>query len=161
MGLGGQPPCRTCSRVSTSAWRGPASLCALKPRDFARKECISGEFPLQIGEDFEGLGSVLLSHVSNRQQNSGKGGEVAPMRGRGFQVGNATLLVCRQASQSEDPANGCGHASDDVLAKPGREQSVVTVVTDRQQVLRRCGRLLGVVQRAQILLVNESGIVGL
>lgn len=54
-----------------------------------------------------------------------------------------------------------GDAALFVLAETRRKLRVVTIRTNRQQLLRPRGSLFGVVQRRQVMFFDECGVVGL
>ena len=98
-------------------------------------------------KQFQGSRPVLLAHIGNGQKDAGERREIMAMLSCGVEVGDSTLLVRGKTFHAQNPAHRCGHTADDVLAEAGGEQRIVTVVAHGEQLLRRCGSLLGEVQR--------------
>src|SRR5207245_7446967 len=73
--------------------------------------------------------------------------------------GNAASLSPRHAPEAQEPAHWSSHRSDDVTADTASEVSVIATRIDREELLRPSGCLLGVMQRRQIPLFDERGIV--
>lgn len=105
-------------------------------RDFPRKDCVRRKLALQSGQQLQRLGFVLLTHICNRQQDPRKGSEIVSMFGGGLQVGDSALLVGGQAADAKDPAHRGRHAPDDAFAGTRRQQGVVAIGTNREQLLR-------------------------
>jgi hypothetical protein len=129
--------------------------------DLAREKRVGRELLAQPRQQQQRARIVFLPNVCNREQDAGKGREVVSMRGGGLQVRYSTLFIRRQPSHSKNPAHRGRHTSDDVFAETRRQQSVIAIGTDRQQLLRRGRRLPGEVQGRQIALFNERRVIGL
>lgn len=87
--------------------------------------------------------------------------QIASALRRQLQVSDARLLIAGQSTDAHQPPHRRCHAPDNVLAESRRQLRVVTVRTNRQQLLRPRRSLLGIVQGHQIPLLNQRGMVGL
>lgn len=72
----------------------------LQPRDLAREQRVSGKLTFESGKQIDGLRVVLLSDVSDGEQNAGKGRQIAAMLCGRLQIGNASLFIRGQSAHS-------------------------------------------------------------
>src|ERR1700727_3223594 len=134
---------------------------ALQSRDLPRKKRIARKLDLQRRKQLKGPLLMFISHARDRQQNSGKWRQVMSALSSQLQVRDAALLIRRQPAHLHQPAHRSRHAANDVLAEARSQLRVVTIRTNRQQLLRPGRSLLGMMQRGQIAFFNQRGIVGL
>src|SRR5215467_8521856 len=109
--------------------------CGLQGGDFFRKECVAREFALQVSQELNCPWLVFFADVGDGEQDAREWLQVMSTLSCGLQIGDAALLIGRQASEAKHPANRSGHAPDDVFTEAGREQRVVAVGADGEQLL--------------------------
>src|ERR1700730_10506474 len=127
--------------------------------NFAWKQRVCGELSAEAVEHLESAAPVFVAHVGNSQQNAGERSQIVSSLRCKLEVSNTRLLVSRQTAKAKYPAHRGGHAPDNVLAETGGQQSVVTVRTNRQQLLRPDRSLFGGVQGCQVALLDEGCVV--
>src|ERR1700723_4781081 len=94
------------------------------------KQRICRELASQPGPQLQRPRVVLFPDISNRKQDAREGREIVSMFGGGFEVRDSALLIGRQATQAKNPSYGGCHASHDVFAEAGSQQSVVAIGTN-------------------------------
>src|SRR5438270_1956294 len=135
-------------------------LC-LKVRNLPWKERVPREFLLQSCEQLQSARLIFLAHIRNGKQDARKWRKIMTALGGGTQVLYSALFVGGQSSHAKDPTNRGCHAANDVFTEARRQQSVVAVVTNREQLLPLGRSLFGEMQRCQVALFDERRVIGL
>ena len=130
--------------------------------DLAREKRVCWEFAAAVrSATARARGLIFLAHVGDRQQDAREWREIVSVLGGGLQIGDAALLVGGKPPMRRIQRTGAAMLPMMYLLNPVRQQSVVAVGTNRQQLLRRGRGFFREVQRRQIALFDERGVVGL